>query len=94
MGAWESFDRWSVGLQLVRSSDSRGANIAEAMGRGHRKDSRRLLLIARGSLYETEHWLLRAGARGLITPDLDSRLDELGKTLDGLLKRSSPRSDI
>jgi len=30
---WESFDRWSVGIQLVRAADSVAANIAEAYGR-------------------------------------------------------------
>jgi four helix bundle protein len=30
---WSSFDRWTVGQQMVRSADSIGANIAEAAGR-------------------------------------------------------------
>src|ERR1700704_3552983 len=43
---WESFDRGSVGIQLVRSADSVGANIAEALGRRGTADQRRLLFIA------------------------------------------------
>src|SRR4051812_10850166 len=71
---WPQFDRASVGLQLVRSADSVGANIAESSGRWTTADKRRILLIARGSLYETEHWLDRARARGLIQKDLGGRL--------------------
>ena len=61
---WPEFDRDSVGLQLMRSVDSVGANIAEAAGRWSAADKRRFLLIARGSLYETEHWIDRARAAG------------------------------
>jgi four helix bundle protein len=31
--AWQQFDRWTIGFQLVRAADSVGANIAEAFGR-------------------------------------------------------------
>jgi four helix bundle protein len=54
---WPEFDRWTLGKQLMRAVDSIGANIAEAAGRWYTRDKRRLLLIARGSLYETEHWI-------------------------------------
>ena len=85
---WGSFERWTIGLQLIRAADSIGANIAEASGRWHVADSRRLLFIARGSLYETEHWLLRAEARELLSQgDLRERLDEIGRALNGLIRR-------
>jgi four helix bundle protein len=84
--AWSSFDRWSIGLQLLRAADSVGANIAEASGRWHGADRRRLLFVARGSLLETEHWVLRAQARGLLGEELDSRLEEAARTLNGLIK--------
>jgi four helix bundle protein len=61
---WPKFELWSVGIQLVRAADSVGANIAEALGRWHQPDRKRLLYIARGSLSETEHWVLRAEERG------------------------------
>jgi four helix bundle protein len=60
---WGGFDRWTVGFQLVRATDSIGANIAEAYGRWGPKDQRRLLYVARGSAYETVHWLERATAK-------------------------------
>jgi four helix bundle protein len=80
-------DRLSIGLQLIRAADSVGANIAESAGRWHGPDKRRLLMIARGSLYELEHWLLRAEARGLLERGMSERTDELGRALNGLIKR-------
>jgi four helix bundle protein len=87
---WESFNRWSIGVQLVRAADSVGANIAEAAGRWHRADERRLLLIARGSLYETEHWMARAEARGLLPERSSERLSEVARALNGLIRKRDP----
>jgi four helix bundle protein len=84
---WPSFDRWSIGIQLTRAADSIGANIAEAAGRWHRQDQKRFLLIARGSLYETEHWLARAEARGLLEAGTTGHLSETARTLNGLIRR-------
>ena len=50
---WDSFARDTIGKQLVRSTDSIGANIAEGEGRGSYQDNRRFIKIARGSLQET-----------------------------------------
>jgi four helix bundle protein len=84
---WNAFDRWTVGVQLVRSADSVGANVAEAFGRGSAPDQRRLLYIARGSLLETEHWIDRATSRGLLaTGTFDLPLAELARVLTGLIR--------
>ena len=77
-------------MQLVRAADSVAANIAEATGRWHEADKRRLLIIARGSLYETEHWLVRATARELITESYDGRLGDIARMLSGLIARPTP----
>jgi four helix bundle protein len=84
---WPKFERWSIGMQLARAADSIGANIAESSGRWHGPDKRRLLLIARGSLYETEHFVERAKARGLLAAESAAQLTELSRALNGLVKK-------
>lgn len=64
---WPHFDRDTLGKQIVRSVDSIGANIAEGYGRGMGPDQKRFLRIARGSVYETKHWLRLGFTRGLFT---------------------------
>jgi len=87
VSGWSSLDRWTVGVQLLRSADSIGANIAESAGRRHVPDRRRLLFVARGSLYETEHWILRAEERRLLPRGYRERLEETARALNGLIKR-------
>ena len=87
---WPPFDRDSVGLQLIRAVDSIGANIAEAGGRWTAAEKRRFLMIARGSLYETEHWIECARARGLIKGDLNEQLAAIARPLNGLIKAPAP----
>src|SRR5262245_5328236 len=86
VATWPSFERSTIGLQLVRAAESIGANIAEGAGRATKADRRRMYLIARGSLYETEHWLLRAEARRLIGPGATGMTDDLGRLLNGLIR--------
>ena len=90
VASWPSFERWTLGSQLVRAADSIAANIAEAAGRWHGPDKRRLLVIARGSLYETQHWLARAAARGLNAGGQEQRLEDVARMLSGLITRPGP----
>lgn len=86
---WPTLARRTVGEQLVRSADSVGANIAEGTGRGTFKDNKRFVHYARGSLYETRHWLRRAHRRGLLSEEQSATLkpviEELGPRLNAYL---------
>jgi len=79
----------------VEAADSVGANIAEGSGRGTYQDNRRFVRIARGSLYETRHWLRRAFKRRLLTAEqvgkIKPLLDELGPKLNAYLKSIGPK---
>ena len=77
---WESFAKDTVGRQLVRAADSIGANIAEGAGRKSYADNKRFVVIARGSLAETRHFLRRAHKRKLLTqPETDTLQEILAK---------------
>jgi four helix bundle protein len=90
VAGWSVLNQRTIGSQIVRAADSIGANIAEASGVWYGADRRRHLRRARGSLNETEHWLKRAEARGLIEPGLRPKLAEAGRALNGLIKRPAP----
>jgi four helix bundle protein len=93
---WSAFAKDTVGKQMVRAADSIGANLAEGTGKGALLDHRRFVRVARGSLYETKHWLRRAYVRKLLstkdTESLKITLDELTRTLNGYLRSLNRRS--
>ena len=90
---WNAFARDTVGKQLVKAADNVGANITEGTGRGTYVDNRRFVIIARGSLNETKHWLRRAFKRQLLTTNQINKvkpiIDELAPTLKRLLEFNS-----
>jgi four helix bundle protein len=94
---WKPFARDTVGKQLVRAADSVGANIAEGTGRRSFQDNRRFIRIARGSLYETRHWLRRAYRRKLLSEDdigtLPGVIDQLNPRLNAYLKSTGSRHE-
>ena len=87
---WDALPKDTVGKQIIRSADSIGANLAEGDGRGSYQEHRRFIKIARGSLYETKHWLRRAYTRQLLTSTqvetLKPLIDELSPRLNAYLK--------
>jgi four helix bundle protein len=91
---WERFEKETLGKQMTRAADSIGANIVEGFGRGSYQDNRRFVRIARGSLYETRHWLRRAFRRKLLTEkqvnDLQPLIAELGPRLNAYLRSIGP----
>ena len=74
---WSNLAQDTIGKQVIRSADSIGANIAEGSGRGSKQDNRRFLRMARGSLYETRHWLRRAHKRNLLTVNQIDKISPL-----------------
>ena len=93
--AWDSFAKHTVGKQIVRSADSIGANIAEGSGRGSHQDNRRFVRMARGSLYETIHWLRRSYIRKLLSQSEVKKLrlliEELTPKLNAFLRSVDQR---
>ena len=87
---WDYFSKTTVGQQIVDAIDGVGANIAEGTGRGSLQDNRRFVKIARGSLYETKHWLRRAYKRKLLSNqevcELKPLIDELLPTLNAYFR--------
>jgi four helix bundle protein len=87
---WDHFAKDTVGKQIVRAADSIGANIAEGVGRGSHADNKRFVRTARGSLYETKHFLRLAFKRSLLgKPDIEALkplIDELAPRLNAYLK--------
>ena len=83
---WEHFSRNNIGGQLLRAIDSVGANIAEGYGRGSKIDNARFVKIARGSLFETKHWLTISNRRKLLS---DSETKEILDDIENLLPRLS-----
>ena|SRR5712671_4325432 len=93
---WNSFAKDTVGKQIVRAADGVGANIAEGSGRGSLVDNRRFVRMARGSLYETIHWLRRSYTRKLLsaaeTKTLRELIGELSPKLNAYLRSIDQRA--
>lgn len=87
---WDFLARDTLGKQLVRAADSVAANISEGFGRYHYADSKRFAYYARGSLFETRTWLIKARRRDLVEPtDFDEMINDtrhLGVKLNNYIK--------
>src|SRR5207247_8823872 len=93
---WNSFAKDTVGKQIVRAADGVGANIAEGSGRGSLVDNRRFIRMARGSPYDTIHWLRRAYIRRLLSQaqvrKLRILIEELSPKLNAFLRSIDQRA--
>ena len=87
---WDYLDQKTVGIQLIRSTDSIAANIAEGFGRYHKKDKIKFFYNARASVFESAHWVKTATERGLLPKDLSVRIlslfSKLPKEINYLIK--------
>jgi len=84
---WYDFDAWSVkvqktmGCQVIRSSDSIAANIAEGYGRYTPADRKKFYLYSRGSFEETKAWLRKLIRRKVLS---ESRVQEYTDIIEKL----------
>ncbi len=74
---WQYLAKDSLGKQWIRAADSIAANISEGYGRFHFKENRQFLFYARGSLYETETWFIKARSRQLLQPETEQKLEKI-----------------
>ena len=79
-----------TGKQFLRSVDSIGANIAEGFGRYHYKDKIKFYYNARGSLWESKHWLYLLYDREFIKEDsfryFINEMNIVGKLLNQFIR--------
>ena len=80
---WDYFAKDTIGKQLVRSTDSISANLAEGHGRYHFNDRLKYCYYARGSLEETKSWISKAMRRKLIKTEIS----ELNHAIELLPKK-------
>jgi four helix bundle protein len=87
---WNYFEKDTIGKQLVRSTDSIAANLAEGLGRYHYKEAKNFSYYSRGSLFETQTWLTKARSRDLITKEQFDKfmedMGQIGKMINGYIK--------
>jgi four helix bundle protein len=93
---WHDFDRWSIkvqntmGYQIIRSSDSIAANIAEGYGRYTPADRKKFYLYSRGSLEETKSWLRKLIRRKVLSEsdatEYKAIVEKLGPKLNAFIK--------
>ena len=94
---WDAFDKWTVkaqntiGYQIIRSSDSIAANLAEGYGRYTPADRKKFYFYARGSFEETKAWLRKALRRKVISSEEEAArykeiIDELGPKLNAFIR--------
>jgi len=95
---WDAFDTWSaktqktIGYQIIRSSDSIAANLAEGYGRYTPPDRKKFYRYARGSFEETKAWLRKAHRRKVISSkevlEYKHIIDELGPKLNAFINKT------
>ena len=80
-----SDEKFGLRLQLRRSAVSVASNIAEGHGRINRREYARFVLIARGSLKESETQLLLATRLQFLNEEASAELLEMANHLNRLL---------
>jgi len=90
-------ERFGMTSQMRRAAASIPANIAEGCGRGGRAELVRFLRIAQGSASELAYQVLLARDLAFLPEDtseqLSQRVDEIGRMLNGYMKKVSDPSN-
>ena len=99
---WRDFDMWSnkvqrtIGYQVIRSSDSIAANIAEGYGRYTPADRKKFYLNSRGSFEETKSWLRKLIRRKVLSAsrvaEYKTVIDKLGPKLNAFINSTKALS--
>ena len=88
----------TIGKQIIRSSDSIAANIAEGYGRYFFKENRQFCFYSRGSILETKTWIKKAKNRNLITEvqynQLFTKLETIHFKLNAYMKFIGKKTPI
>jgi four helix bundle protein len=92
---WHDFDNWNrkvqntVGYQILRSSDSIAANIAEGYGRYTSADRKKFYIYSRGSFEETKSWLRKLIRRKVLSESKETEykaiVDKLSPKLNAFI---------
>jgi four helix bundle protein len=97
VNGWNFLAKDTVGKQIIRSSDSIAANIAEGYGRYFFKENRQFCFYARGSVLETKTWISKARRRNLISDEqsvqLIIKLETVYAKLNGYMKYIGKKAD-
>ena len=100
----EDVERWPntkvaniISYQVLKSSGSISANVAEGYGRGTPGEFEQFLRYSRGSSAETDNWLYKTKKRNLISEkrygQYESLLEEINKMIGSFIRkpRTQPR---
>jgi four helix bundle protein len=83
---WKEFDQQSVGRELVLAVDSISASLAEGIGRHHFHEMKALGYQARGYVFKTRAWIVKAKNRDLVSEmrfqQLMTDIDAIGRMLN------------
>lgn len=92
---WDNMAKWTVGQQMIRSTDSISANIAEGFGRYHKKDKIKFYRYSFGSMEETKDWIRKCVVRKLITEEqkeyIIAELEKLPKEINHLINYTNEK---
>ena len=91
VSAWPSFEKYTLGNQILRAAVSIPSNIAEGNGRFSERDKKRFMEIALGSSFELETQLIISGNIDVYDKEIVERLilkiREEQKLLSGFIEK-------